>query len=241
MANKPKKNARYDLKAADRKRNLAIQIGLTSVVVIFAVALVLYIVMSADEKPAEGEAQAIRVTSSDLITQEGSSEPKAVVALFEDFLCPACGQFEQSSGVFLKEQAGAGEIRLRFMPFSFLHNQSTNDYSRRAMNLAMCTVDAQGQEAFWDVNSALYANQPGEGGAGPENAELIQLAEDAGVTGIDECVRTERFSPWIDEVQDTLADEREVSGTPTVHINGKESDARTSDELQKAFAEAAKS
>ncbi|MGV0802588.1 hypothetical protein ABQF26_36785, partial [Mycolicibacterium elephantis] len=63
MATKPKKNPRYDLKAADRKRNLAIQIGLTAVVVIFAVALVLYIVMSAEDKPGDGEVQAIRVTS----------------------------------------------------------------------------------------------------------------------------------------------------------------------------------
>ena len=48
VATKPKRPASYDLKAADRKRNLAIQIGLTSIVVIFAVALVLYIVMSND-------------------------------------------------------------------------------------------------------------------------------------------------------------------------------------------------
>ena len=41
MANKPKKQASYDLKAADRKRNLFVQIGLTSIVVLFAVALVL--------------------------------------------------------------------------------------------------------------------------------------------------------------------------------------------------------
>ena len=46
MAANSKKTAKYDLKAADRKRNLAIQIGLTSIVVIFAVVLVLYIVMS---------------------------------------------------------------------------------------------------------------------------------------------------------------------------------------------------
>ena len=46
MATKPKKQASYDLKAADRKRNLAIQIGLTSIVVIFAVVLVGYIVMA---------------------------------------------------------------------------------------------------------------------------------------------------------------------------------------------------
>ena len=51
VASKPKKNARYDLKAADRKRNLFVQIGLTSIVVLFAAALILYILMSADEKP----------------------------------------------------------------------------------------------------------------------------------------------------------------------------------------------
>ncbi len=44
MATKPKKNARYDLKAADRRRNLMIQIGLTAIVVLLGVGLVLYIV-----------------------------------------------------------------------------------------------------------------------------------------------------------------------------------------------------
>ena len=63
MAAKPKRPARYDLKAQDRKRNLAIQIGLTAIVVVFAVALVLYIVMSSD-KVQPGEAKSIRVTSS---------------------------------------------------------------------------------------------------------------------------------------------------------------------------------
>jgi hypothetical protein len=38
VANNKKSTPRYDLKAADRKRNLAIQLGLTAIVVIFAVA-----------------------------------------------------------------------------------------------------------------------------------------------------------------------------------------------------------
>ena len=172
----------------------------------------------------------------------GADNSKApVVEIFEDFLCPACGQFEQVSGAFLKQQAAEGAIQLRFMPFSFLHQQSTNDYSRRATNVAMCALDSDGPEAFWKVHELLYANQPSEGGAGPENAELIDLAEEAGVTGIDECVRTEKFVPWVDEIKDTFAEDRKVSGTPTVHINGKETEARTPDELAKAFADAAKS
>ena len=43
---KPKKNARYDLNAADRRRNLFIQIGLTAIVVLLGAGLVLYIVTS---------------------------------------------------------------------------------------------------------------------------------------------------------------------------------------------------
>ena len=98
VATKPKRPASYDLKAADRKRNLAIQIGLTSIVVIFAVALVLYIVMSNDKKPTSGEVKSIRVASSDVIKKEGSSDPKVVLSLYEDFLCPHCALFEQQFG-----------------------------------------------------------------------------------------------------------------------------------------------
>jgi protein-disulfide isomerase len=178
----------------------------------------------------------------DFPAPEGAASADApVVELFEDFLCPACGSFEQLSGQFLQDQAASGAITLRFMPFSFLHNQSTNDYSRRATNVAMCAVDQDGPEAFWKVHDALYANQPAEGGAGPEDAELIDLATEAGVSDVESCVRTEKFVPWIDEMQDTFADEREVSGTPTVHIDGKASEARTPQELQAAIAEASKS
>ena len=49
----------------------------------------------------------------------------------------------------------------------------------------MCAVDKGGPEAFWKVHDTLYANQPAEGGAGPEDTALIDLAEEAGVTGID--------------------------------------------------------
>ena len=110
MATKPKKNARYDLKAADRKRNLAIQIGLTSIVVIFAVVLVGYIVLSNEKKPASGEAKSIRVTTSKLITKEGTSDPKAVLSLYEDFLCPACGNFEKQFGPTVSNLIDSGAV-----------------------------------------------------------------------------------------------------------------------------------
>ena len=50
MATNKKSTPRYDLKAQDRKRDLAIKVGLTGLVVLFAVGLVLYIVMGSDKK-----------------------------------------------------------------------------------------------------------------------------------------------------------------------------------------------
>ena len=63
MATNKKSAPRYDLKAQDRKRNLFIQLGLTAIVVIFAVGLVLYIVMGHDKNKGGGNAQAVRITS----------------------------------------------------------------------------------------------------------------------------------------------------------------------------------
>lgn len=171
--------------------------------------------------------------------KDASSAP--VVQTYEDFLCPACGQFEQLSGSFLRQQAAAGAIQLQFMPFSFLHNSSTNDYSRRAMNMAMCTVNTDGPAAFWKVHNALFANQPDEGGAGPEDAELISMAKSAGVTGIDSCVKTEQFVPWIDQAKDQDSKDPGIDSTPSVFINGTATKARTPQELQAAFTAAAKS
>ena len=70
MANNKKSTPRYDLKAQDRKRNLAIQLGLTAIVVIFAVALVLYIVMGHDKKTGSGR-RASRPDHVEHADQEG--------------------------------------------------------------------------------------------------------------------------------------------------------------------------
>ena len=47
-AAKSNRPARYDLNAASRRRDLLVRIGLTSIVVLFAVVLVGYIVISHD-------------------------------------------------------------------------------------------------------------------------------------------------------------------------------------------------
>lgn len=227
MAAKPKKNARYDLKAADRKRNLAIQIGLTSIVVIFAVALVGYIVLSNEKKPSSGESKSIRVTSSKLVTKEGTSDPKAVLSLYEDFLCPACGNFERQFGPTVSNLIDSGAVAADYYMVSILDRQG-DGYSSRASNAAYCVAD-ESTEAFRRFHAALYAQQPEEGvGPFPDNSRLTEVARQAGVAGkVPECISSGRYT----EMAKGLAKATNVQSTPTIRINGEDYSPTTPDAL----------
>ncbi|EFQ83685.1 DsbA-like protein [Aeromicrobium marinum DSM 15272] len=168
-------------------------------------------------------------------------EEPVEVELYEDLQCPACQQFEALSGQFLKDKVASGEITLTYRPFSFLDERggSPNDYSKRANNAAVCLLDATDITSFLDFQSFLYANQPTEGRAGPEDEELIELAEPFGASGetFESCVTSGKHIPWIVESKEAGA-ERGVSGTPTVFIGGEVSEARTPEDLQEAIDDA---
>jgi protein-disulfide isomerase len=226
VATNSKKTAKYDLKTADRKRNLAVQIGLTSIVVIFAVVLVLYIVMSADDKPTAGEAKSIRVTSSKLITKEGG-EPKAVLSLYEDFLCPACGNFEKQFGPTVSKLIDSGAVAADYYMVAILDRQG-DGYSSRSSNAAYCVAD-DSTDAFRRFHAALYAQQPAEGvGPFPDNARLIEVARQAGAAGtVPDCIDKGTYS----EMASGLAAATGVKATPTIRINGEDYEPTTPDAL----------
>jgi protein-disulfide isomerase len=234
VATKPKRPARYDLKAADRKRNLAIQIGLTAVVVIFAVGLVLYIVMNGKTTPASGEAKAIRVASSNVIKKEGSSDPKAVISMYEDFLCPHCGEFEQQFGPTVSKLIDTGAVAADYYMVGILDSPQNQNYSARAGGAAYCVAD-ESNEAFRRFHAALYAQQPGETASSfPDNARLIEIARQAGAGGsVPDCINKGRYV----EMVQGLAAASGITATPTIRINGQDWQATTPDDLVKKVKE----
>jgi len=227
VATKPKKQASYDLKAADRRRNMAIQIGLTAIVVIFAVVLVGYIVLSNDKKPASGETKAVRVESSKIIKKDGSDDPKVVLSMYEDFLCPHCGLFEQQFGPTVRKLIDTGAIAADYYMVSILDRQG-NGYSSRAANAAYCVAD-ESTDAFQRFHDALFQQQPQEGaGVYPDNARLIELARQAGAAGgIPDCINKGRYT----EMTQGLAAAAGIQATPTIKINGEDYQVSTPDAL----------
>lgn len=229
-------------KADKRQRNL-ITVAIVAVVVVLIVVAGLAI-----KGISDGNANDTALNTPANVTDDygivydsqsagGDAAPDAVsVELYEDFQCPGCRSFEAASGEFLKQQVEAGEIAITYRPFSFLDDLggSPNEYSARATNMAICALDAGGVADYVTAHDYLYLNQPEEGTPGPEDADLIAAAESLGFTGLDSCIKTEKFGRWIDDAKDA-GGERGVSGTPTVYVGGEVVDNPTPDSLQTAI------
>ena len=228
MANTKKSTPRYDLKAQDKKRNLAIQLGLTAVVVIFAVALVLYIVMGHDKKTGSGDVQAVRITSNSLIKKDGSDEPKAVLSMYEDFQCPHCRDFEKAFGPTISKLIDSGAVAADYYMVSILNSKANDNYSTRAASAAYCVAD-ESKEAFTRFHSALFAMQPEEGAGGaPDNAKLVETARQAGAAGsVPGCINSGKYNKMVDG----LAAAAKITATPTIKLNGEDISPGTPDEL----------
>jgi protein-disulfide isomerase len=218
-ADKSKRPASYDLNAAGRRRDLLVRIGLTAIVLLFAVVLVGYIVISHDKKTAATAARSVRVTSSKLVTQDG--KPKAVITFYEDFLCPACGNFERAFGPTVSNLIDTGAIAADYYMVGLLSRPQNDDYSSRAGNAAYCVAD-ESVDAFRRFHTALYTQeiQPSETGTTfPNNAKLIEIAREAGVVGkVPDCVNSGKYIKMVDG----LATSAGIHATPTVRINGQD-------------------
>ncbi|EUA76241.1 thioredoxin family protein [Mycobacterium xenopi 4042] len=122
------------------------------------------------------------MTSSKLITKDGTKDPKAVVAFYEDFLCPACGNFERTFGPTVSKLIDSGAIAADYYMVGILDSARNDNYSSRAGAAAYCVAD-ESIDAFRRFHTALFTKnlQPSETGSTfPDNARLIEIAREAG-------------------------------------------------------------
>lgn len=241
---------RKDREKAEKRQRNVITIGIVAVVAVLiaGAAFAVNQVSSQNEKDLADNTPANTTDDYGIVyTAEdaGGTVPEGTepvsVELYEDFQCPACRSFEEISSSFLKEQVKSGAISITYRPFSFLdeNGASPNEYSHRSTNVALCALDAGGVGDYVKVHDYLYANQPEEGTPGPENGELADAVEGLGVTGLESCIRTERFNKWVDAAKDA-GTERGVNSTPTVYVDGKVVENPSPQTLQDAIAAAAK-
>ncbi len=174
----------------------------------------------------------------------GGKEGAPVLAIWEDFQCPACGQFEAAAGANLDKLAADGEILLISRITSFLDTSLNTDHSRRAANAFGCAVDAGKASQY---KNTVFANQPASEGDGWTDDQLIGFGEQAGITGdaaatFEQCVADRPYLGWVTNSTDAFY-QSGVGGTPSVVLDGEiieTADALDPEKLQAAIDAAAK-
>lgn len=150
----------------------------------------------------------------------GDADADHEIVIYEDFLCPFCGQLEQTVGDQLDAAVEAGEVNVEYRPLPFLARRF--DYSMEAANAFAVVLDESGPEVAKEFHDILFENQPSESGPFPNDDELVEWAVEAGADedavrpGIEDLA----FEGWVDAAGDAASD-ADVSSTPTVLVDGE--------------------
>jgi len=144
----------------------------------------------------------------------------STVDIYEDFICPVCKQFEDSSGDAVAQLGAEGKARVVYHPIAILDGASTTNYSTRSAAASGCAA-ADGK--FREYAEALFAQQPSEGSAGLSDDQLVQIGTSIGLSesSFGTCVRDGTYKSWVQHVTDA-ASASGVTGTPTVEVNGNQ-------------------
>lgn len=146
-----------------------------------------------------------------------------ILAIWEDFQCPACGAVEQANGEGIAALAEAGKVRLIWRPTTFLDANLGSDASSRAVAAWGCAIDAGKSREYHDL---IYANQPEVEGTGWTDEQLIGFAEQSGITGPEaekfaSCVADRTYLVWGANSTQAFYGAN-VQGTPSATLNGQD-------------------
>lgn len=150
----------------------------------------------------------------------GPDDAPHSVIVYEDFLCPYCGELEQASSDGLADLAADGKVQVEYRPFNLL--SSAGDYSERSAGAWKIVLDESGPEVAKEFHDLLFENQPSESGPFPTNDDLVDLAVEAGAdeAAVGDKIREEAAADWVAQATQAAFDAG-VQGTPTVLLDGE--------------------
>ncbi|MFW2512267.1 DsbA family protein [Demequina sp. SO4-13] len=233
-ASAARRQAQQQVKAQERRTALYITIGAALVVLIFGG--IVYFIVQQSSVPSLDSDDAVAPMGADetggiLIGMDGAAGGEAPedaprVDIYEDFMCPVCGQFEEINKEDIDAMREAGDIELYVHPISILdHTSQGTNFSTRSANAAATVADAA-PEQIVPFMSAMYENQPAEGTGGLTDEQIEQIAIDAGVpedvaATLDDGI----FNKWVVAATDQSSQDG-VPGTPAVMVNREMLDQR---------------
>ncbi|KRC46214.1 MULTISPECIES: DsbA family protein [unclassified Nocardioides] len=237
MSDKSKANARAEKAAAERAaqaKREARRRWLTIGGVALAMALIIggAITISLLQKNKNDDKLAAAASGrSDYGVTIGEESAPHKVVIYEDFLCPYCGELEKQTREDLAQLAADGKVFVEYRPFDLL--SQLGDYPIRATSAFSVVLDASGPAVAKKFHDLLYENQPSESDPGSvTNDDLVERAVEAGAKESDvaDAIRNVSNKDWVAKAT-SEAKAAGVNGTPTIILDGKVfTDGRTIDE-----------
>lgn len=191
---KPGKGGRVSVASArkssgDRTQLIIGAVAILVIIAVIVVGLVLYSKNSATQGEGYGSSTLSVATVDDAgVITVANGDPELSLDVYEDALCPICGDFEHQYGQQIAQAIDEGQLEVKYRMVDFLNGAShSGDYSTRAYGalLAVAKNDGATPGVFMAFHTAIYdsKNQPKENSSSDlSNQQLADLAGDAGVS-----------------------------------------------------------
>lgn len=218
-----KRAAEAAARAREERRRRTLIGGIAAAVVVIVAIVVVIIVQNSRTSTSANAATPAHTVDNGLVIPVGQASAPVTLDVYEDFQCPICKQFQDANGSALDQMVAQGTVKVRYHLMAFLDTAANKQYSTRAANAAAAVTNAGGDAAFAKLHDILYAHQPPESGSGLSDDQLIQFAAQAGAGGdqVAKQIRDLTYEDWTKKATDRASKDG-VTGTPTVHVNGKD-------------------
>ncbi len=210
-------------RAQERKERRRQTLVVTAVGVVVLAVIVLIVTLSTSSKDTSGAPGAApKGVVGGYAVPSGPASAPVKVAVYEDFMCPFCGQFEAAGRTAFDKAIAQGKAQFQYHVVSFLDSSSSTDYSTRSANALAVVLDKAGPTVAKKFHDLLYVNQPAEGSAGLSDSTLVDLAAQAGAqrSQVTSGIKDLAFQQWVKNVTDN-ASKNGVRATPTVKVDGR--------------------
>ncbi|MBM7824622.1 protein-disulfide isomerase [Arcanobacterium pluranimalium] len=214
---------------------------LTIVSILVALALVVFAVVkivtnkSSDHGSYDGEKRAVKlvnvtddygiyVGAKGQAVDKGNGAP--TVGVYSDFICTHCNDLEKASSEAYAKHLAAGDVQVQYFPVSILGGSMSQLGAAAAFYVATYSPDnyVQFQEKlFVRTDEILKRAKPQ-----PTAAEIADIAKAAGVpddvlANMPASIESEEWQAVVQKATDKFR-EKGYKGTPTVTLDGKETE-----------------
>ena len=205
-------------RAAARRIRRRRGIRLISIAVVCVVAVVIAgILVLASWRSAEEHRLAVEGTE-ELGFSVGDPDAPVLMEEFSDYSCEFCAEFAETSHQLIETYTGDGTLRVIHMPTSFLNLPN----SEVGASAAIC-ADQQG--GYWEMYDALFELHRNESPTAYTTARMVEIANTLGLDqeSFEICLSSPGTASLLASINE-VARARDVTGTPTIFINGERVD-----------------